>query len=197
MMIRERLKKQIEFMLEIDKMKNLYRQSYVLGENRKENDAEHSWHIAVMAFMLAEYSNSPIDVLRTIKMTLIHDIVEIDAGDTYLYDTEKNKSKAAREEKAAERIFGILPDDQKEEFYGLWREFEDRLTPEAQFAAVLDRLQPLVLNYAKGGLSWKEHGIFKEQVSERNSHCSNGSVQLAELIESIINDAAEKGYLKV
>lgn len=120
-MITERLKKQMEFMLEIDKLKNIYRQTYVLGEERKENDAEHSWHIAVLAFMLAEYSNKPIDVLRVIKMVLLHDIVEIDAGDTYCYDTEGYKTKADREEKAAKRIFGLLPDDQSEEFtdYGV------------------------------------------------------------------------------
>lgn len=195
-MINERLKKQIEFMIEIDKMKNLYRQTYVLGEDRRENDAEHSWHLAILAFLLSEYSNAPIDVLRTIKMVLVHDIVEIDAGDTYCYDTEGYKSKAEREEKAAQRIFGMLPDDQKKELYNLWREFEECNTNEAKFASVLDRMQPLILNYTKGGISWKEHGIFKEQVSERNKQCKEGSQPLAELIDSIINDAAEKGYLK-
>lgn len=195
-MINERLKKQMEFMLEIDKLKNIYRQTYVLGENRKENDAEHSWHIALLAFLLAEYSNKPVDVLRVVKMTLIHDIVEIDAGDTYCYDTEGYKTKADREEKAARRIFGILPDDQSEELYSLWREFEDGSSDDARFAAVLDRLQPLTLNYAKDGISWKEHGVYKEQVAKRNLTAADSSIQLAELINAIINDAADKGILK-
>lgn len=195
-MITERLKKQMDFMLEIDKLKNIYRQTYVLGEDRRENDSEHSWHIAVLAFMLAEYSNRPIDVLKVIKMVLLHDIVEIDAGDTYCYDAEGYKTKADREEKAARRIFGILPKDQAEEFYGLWREFENGETDEAKFAAVLDKLQPLTLNYAKNGISWKEHGVFKEQVEKRNINTSDSSEQLAELISAIINDAAERGLLK-
>lgn len=196
-MISDRLKKQIEFMIEIDKMKNLYRQTYVLNENRKENDAEHSWHLAILAFLLAEYSNSPVDVLKTIKMVLIHDIVEIDAGDTYCYDSEGNKSKAEREEKAAQRIFGLLPEEQQKEFYELWREFEDCSTSEAKFASVLDRLQPIVLNYSKKGISWQEHGIFKNQVEARNLKCYEGSSQLAELIFNIIDDAAVKGYLNI
>lgn len=195
-MITERLKKQMEFMLEIDKLKNIYRQTYVLGEDRRENDSEHSWHIAVLAFMLAEYANRPIDVLKVIKMVLLHDIVEIDAGDTYCYDAEGYKTKADREEKAARRIFGILPKDQSEEFYGLWREFENGETDEARFAAVLDRLQPLTLNYAKNGVSWKEHGVFKAQVEKRNMNTSDSSEQLAELISAIINDAAARGLLK-
>lgn len=146
-MISERLRKQIEFMLEIDKIKNIYRQTYVLHEDRKENDAEHSWHLAILAFLLAEYANEPIDVMHVMKMVLVHDIVEIDAGDTYCYDAEGSKTKAIREEKAAERIFGLLPDDQKQEFYALWREFEDNITNNAKFANILDRIQPLLLNY--------------------------------------------------
>ena len=121
----DRLRKQVEFMLELDKMKNLYRQTYVLHEDRKENDAEHSWHLAVLAMLMAEHSNKPVDAVRVMKMVLIHDVVEIDAGDTYCYDTEGYKTKADREEKAAQRIFGLLPEDQKKEFYDLWREFED------------------------------------------------------------------------
>ncbi len=163
-MITDRLKKQLEFMLELDKMKNLYRQTYVLHEDRKENDAEHSWHIAVMAFLLEEYANFPVNTLKVIKMLLIHDVVEIDAGDTYRYDEKGYKTKADREEKAAQRIFGILPEEQKEEFYSLWREFEDCQTNEARFASVLDRIQPMLLNYTKGGTSWQEHGVYKSQV---------------------------------
>ncbi|MBQ9894785.1 MAG: HD domain-containing protein [Ruminococcus sp.] len=192
----DRLKKQINFMLELDKMKNLYRQTYVLHEDRKENDAEHSWHLGIMAFLLAEHSDIPVNTEKVIKMVLIHDIVEIDAGDTYCYDNEGYKTKAEREEKAAQRIFGLLPDDQKKEFYDLWREFEDSLTPEAKFAAALDRLQPLLLNYTKGGISWAEHGVHKEQVIARNTEVKNISHSIAELISSVINDAADKGYLK-
>ncbi|MDE6677775.1 MAG: HD domain-containing protein [Ruminococcus sp.] len=196
-MITDRLKKQLEFMIELDRMKNLYRQTYVLHENRKENDAEHSWHIAVMAFLLDEYANSKADTFRVMKMLLIHDVVEIDAGDTYCYDEEGYKTKALREEKSAQRIFGLLPDDQKEEFYGLWREFEDGQTNEAKFAGVLDKIQPLILNYSKNGISWKEHDIYSEQVSARNRNTSEISSDLAEVINAIIEDAVKKGWLKI
>lgn len=192
----DRLRKQLDFMLELDKMKNLYRQTYVLHEDRKENDAEHSWHLAILAMMLSEYSNEPVDVLHVIKMVLVHDVVEIDAGDTYCYDSEGYKSKAEREEKAAQRIFGLLPDDQQAEFYSLWREFEDSETADARFAAVLDRLQPLTLNYTKGGISWQEHGIRKEQVLARNTEYFGVSDKIAEAIKEMIDDAADKGWLK-
>ena len=192
----DRLRKQLDFILELDKMKNLYRQTYVLHEDRKENDAEHSWHLAILAFMLAEYSKEPVDVLHVMKMVLLHDVVEIDAGDTYCYDSEGYKSKAEREEKAAQRIFGLLPDDQRDEFYALWREFEDSETADARFAAVLDRIQPLLLNYTKGGVSWQEHGIRREQVLARNSQYLDVSDELAEVILDIINDAESKGWLK-
>lgn len=193
-MINERLQKQMKFMAEIDKMKTIYRQTYVLGENRKENDAEHSWHIAVMAFLLAEYSAKPIDVLKTVKMLLIHDIVEIDAGDTYCYDSDGYKTKADREEKAAQRIFGLLPDDQQKEFYSLWSEFEDGSTDEAKFAAVLDRLQPLTLNYAKNGISWQEHGVHREQVENRNLTTAETAPELGELLRAMLDDADSKGF---
>ncbi|MCR5708187.1 MAG: HD domain-containing protein [Ruminococcus sp.] len=192
----DRLRKQLDFMLELDKMKNLYRQTYVLCEDRKENDAEHSWHLAILAMMLSEYSNEPVDVLHVIKMVLVHDVVEIDAGDTYCYDSEGYKSKAEREEKAAQRIFGLLPDDQQAEFYSLWREFEDSETADARFAAVLDRLQPLTLNYTKDGISWQEHGIRKEQVLARNTEYFGVSDKIAEAIKEMIDDAADKGWLK-
>ncbi|HEZ7990851.1 MAG TPA: HD domain-containing protein [Ruminococcus sp.] len=192
----ERLKKQLDFMLELDKMKSIYRQTYVLHEDRKENDAEHSWHLAILAFMLEEYAAEPIDTLKVIKMVLLHDVVEIDAGDTYLYDEEGYKSKAEREEKAAQRIFGLLPDDQRDEYYALWREFEDDITYESRFASILDRMQPLLLNYTKGGIAWKEHGVHKEQVLSRNRPYFDASHELAEVIESVIEDAAAKGWLK-
>ena len=194
--MKERLEKQINFILELDKMKNLYRQTYVLHEDRKENDAEHSWHIAIMAILLSEYANSEIDSAKVIKMLLLHDIIEIDAGDTYCYDAVGNSTKAEREEKAARRIFGLLPEDQCTEFYELWREFEDSVTKEARFAAVLDRLQPLMLNYTKGGISWQEHGIHKEQVLKRNENYFGEADELAELIRSVIDDAEKKGWLK-
>ncbi len=196
-MITDRLKKQLEFMLELDKMKNLYRQTYVLHEDRKENDAEHSWHIAVMAFLLEEYANFPVNTLKVIKMLLIHDVVEIDAGDTYRYDEKGYKTKADREEKAAQRIFGILPEEQKEEFYSLWREFEDCQTNEARFASVLDRIQPMLLNYTKGGTSWQEHGVYKSQVEKINAGTAEISENLAEVIKKVIEDATEKGWLKI
>lgn len=151
-MISERLKKQLEFMLELDKMKNLYRQTYVLHEDRKENDAEHNWHIAVMAFLLQEYADSETDIFKVIKMLLIHDVVETYAGDTYCYDEKANSTKAEREENSAQKVFGLLPENQKQEFYGLWREFEDANTNEAKFAGVLDKLQPILLNYSKSGI---------------------------------------------
>ena len=162
----------------------------------KENDAEHSWHLAILAFMLEEYAAEPIDTLKVIKMVLLHDVVEIDAGDTYLYDEEGYKSKAEREEKAAQRIFGLLPDDQRDEYYALWREFEDDITYESRFASILDRMQPLLLNYTKGGIAWKEHGVHKEQVLSRNRPYFDASHELAEVIESVIEDAAAKGWLK-
>lgn len=194
--INERLQKQISFVLELDKMKALYRQTYVLNEDRKENDAEHSWHLAVMAFLLAEYSNEPVDVLKVMKMVLIHDVVEIDAGDTYCYDEEGNRSKAEREEKAAQRLFGLLPEDQKKESYDLWREFEENSTAESKFANLLDHIQPLLLNYTKNGISWKEHGIFSDQVRKRNLNSAQASDDIADLIEKIISDAEDQGFLK-
>lgn len=194
--MKDRLQKQVEFILEIDKMKNLYRQTYVIHEERKENDAEHSWHLAIMAFMLAEYSNEPVDVLKVMKMVLIHDIVEIDAGDTYCYDEKGYETKVDREEAAAQRLFGLLPDDQRKEYYELWREFENSKTNDARFAAVLDRLQPLLLNYTKKGISWQEHDIHKDQVLKRNKDYFQQSDEIADLIKDVIDDAAQKGWLK-
>ncbi len=192
----DRLNKQLSFMLELDKMKNLYRQTYVLHEDRTENDAEHSWHLAVMAFLLEEYFPEPVDLLHVMKMVLLHDVVEIDAGDTYIYDDEGNKTKADREEKAAQRIYGLLPEDQQEEFSSLWREFEAKETPEARFAGVLDRVQPLLLNYTNNGRAWTEHGIAAQQVKDRNTETVKNSPALGELILSLIDDAQQKGWLK-
>jgi len=192
----DRLKKQINFILEVDKLKSIFRQNYISDKSRRENDAEHSWHLALMAFLLAEHTNEKVDVLKVIKMVLVHDLVEIDAGDTYCYDQKANLDKRDREEKCAERLFRMLPEDQCNEIYELWEEFEKMETPEAKYAAVLDRLQPLLLNYTSGGKSWIEHGIHKSQVFERMRSMQNGSEKIWNFVEEIIEDGARKGYLK-
>lgn len=212
-MLNERLEKQLKFLLEADRMKSLYRQTYIIadesrgnsmrefeGENekyrRRENDAEHSFHLALFAMTLAEYSNEPVDVLKVMKMVLVHDIVEIDAGDTYCYDKEGARTKAQREQQAADRLFGLLPQDQEREYRGLWEEFEARQTPEARFAAALDRMQPMLLNYSRQGISWREHGVSFDEVHSRNEHIGEGSEALWECMENVISDAAQKGWLE-
>ncbi|MEG0614719.1 MAG: HD domain-containing protein [Oscillospiraceae bacterium] len=191
----ERLNQQMNFILEVDKMKNIYRQTYVLHENRRENDAEHSWHLAMMAFILSEHSNEKIDLLKVIKMVLIHDIVEIDAGDTYCYDEKGYEDKNERETAAAERIFGILPPDQRDEIYALWQEFEAADTPESKFAAALDRAQPMTLNYKKDGISWAEHGVTLEQIKKRNLLINGGSSALWNYTSDFLEEAKERGIL--
>ena len=191
-----RLDRQIAFILEIDKLKSVLRRSYLLNETRHENSAEHSWHLSVMALVLAEHTSAEMDTLRVLKMLLVHDIVEIDSGDTYIYDAAGNDTKAAREQEAAERIFGLLPPDQQRELTQLWQEFEARETPEAKFAAALDRLMPLLHNYHTAGRSWREHNISKAQVLRLNRHIEGGSETLWEYAEALINDAAAKGYLR-
>ena len=192
----KRLEQQMNFIIEIDKLKNIVRQTYVSSGERKENDAEHAWHFAIMAVLLAEYANEPIDVLKVIKMALIHDLVEIDAGDTYLYDEEGTKTKAAREMKAANRIYHLLPEDQGKELFDLWREFEERKTPEAKFAATLDRTEPILLNDATDGKAWLEHGITEKQVRERNLHTKEGSVAIWQYLEGIFDKNIEKVKIK-
>ena len=192
----ERLKKQLEFSLEIDKEKNIFRQTHITGLVRKENDAEHAWHMAIMAYLLREYSNKDIDVLKVILMCLIHDIVEIDAGDTYAYDNVNLKTQKHREELAKERIFSLLPDEQKAEMIALFDEFEENLTAEANFAHAMDNLQPLILNDSNNGEDWREHGIFAEQVYKRQINTKKGSEKLYEITEQIIKKNAEKGNLK-
>ncbi len=192
----EKLRKQMDFIIEIDKMKNIYRQTLVLNEDRAENDAEHSWHLAMMVMLLSEYANEPIDVLHTVKMVLIHDIVEVDAGDTYCYDKEGYKDKAEREEKAAQRLFGMLPEEQRNELYGLWREFEEFKTPESKFANAVDRCQPMTLNYKKGGISWKKHGIKSSQVYERNKNIGQGSELIWQYMQEVLKDAEDKGMFE-
>ncbi len=194
---RERLEKQIAFIVEIDRLKRIFRQTYLTDASRKENDAEHSWHLAVMALILLEHAGGPApDILRTVSMVLIHDIVEIDAGDTFCYDDAGAKDREARERRAADRLFAILPPDQAAEFRALWEEFEARRTPEARFAAALDRLQPLLHNYITGGKSWQEHGVTADRVVERNRHIAEGSEALWGYAASLIGDAVKKGYLE-
>jgi putative hydrolase of HD superfamily len=191
-----RLKEQIAFIAEIDRLKSIYRQSFLMDVSRKENDTEHSWHIATMAILLSEYANDgEIDLLRAVKMMLIHDIVEIDAGDVLVYNKESDAGLAAREMKAADRLFGLLPQDQALEMRGLWEEFEMRKTPEAKFAMAMDRLQPVLQNYFTQGRSWKEHGITAGQVLRVNARIKEGSEELWEFVREIIRDSVEKGYL--
>ncbi|MDE5564011.1 MAG: HD domain-containing protein [Oscillospiraceae bacterium] len=191
-----RFEQQLAFILELDHLKNIYRRTYVLHEDRPENDAEHSFHLAIMACILAEHARQPVDVLHTMKMVLIHDVVEIDAGDTYAYDTEFAKSKAEREQKAADRLFALLPEEQCREYRALWDEFEVRETPEAKFANALDRIQPMLLNYKKGGISWSEHGITVQQVIDRNCGITDdGSDAIGQLARDIIAAAEQEGML--
>lgn len=179
-MDKERLQKQMDFCLEIDKEKMIGRQTYLSDAVRKENDAEHAWHMAIMTLLLGEYANEEIDLLKTIGMLLIHDLVEIDAGDTYAYDEAGKATQHEREVAAAERIFGLLPEDQGKHFHQWWEEFESGDTPEARFARTMDHLQPLMLNASTRGKSWKEHGIKLEQVLARNEKTPDGSSTLWE-----------------
>ena len=192
----ERLKKQMDFLLEADKLKFITRQTYLSDGKRKENDGEHSWHLALMAVLLSEYSNEKVDLMKVITMVLIHDIVEIDAGDTYAYDAVGNQSKREREVKAADRIFNILPEDQAKKFRQLWEEFEAYETPEAKFAHVCDNVQPLMLNDATDGLAWREHDVKKSQVLQRNSRTGEGSQVMMEYINKILDKNVESGNLK-
>lgn len=189
----DRLARQLQFILEIDKLKSVYRRTYLIDGERHENSAEHSWHLAMLALLLAEHANEPLDVAKVVKMVLVHDIVEIDAGDTYIYDAQGDKVE--RERVAADRIFGLLPADQEAEFRGLWEEFESGATPEARFAAALDRFVPQLHNYHTQGRSWKEHGITAERVLMRNVEMSHGSITLWEWTQTLIERAVSEGLL--
>ena len=192
----ERLKKQLAFALEIDKEKSIFRQTHLSGHGRNENDAEHAWHMAIMAYVLREYSNEKIDVAKVMLMCLIHDIVEIDAGDTYAYDAENLRTQTARENAAKERIFSLLPDEQKEELIALFDEFEAFETPESKFAHAMDNLQPLMLNNSNGGADWKEHEVTAQQVYGRQSKTRLGSEQLFEVVDSIIQQNIANGQIR-
>lgn len=191
----ERLKKQLDFALEIDKEKNIFRQTHLSGHGRNENDAEHAWHMAIMAYLLKEYSNEPVDIGKVMLMCLIHDIVEIDAGDTYAYDAENLKTQKAREDAAKERIFSILPEEQKDELIKLFDEFEEFKTAESKFAHAMDNLQPLILNNSNGGGDWREHGVTAEQVYGRQSKTKLGSERLYDVIDRIIKENIVKGNI--
>lgn len=210
----ERLKKQLEFLLTLDKLKNVYRQTYILCDDlpqgskefddnfkekkplpRRENDAEHSFSLAIAAAVLAEYSNEPVDITKVMKMVLVHDAVEIYAGDTYCYDDEGAKTKKERENAAAEKVFGMLPDEQGRGYRELWDEFERNDTPEARFSNAMDRIQPLLLNYSREGYSWKEHGVSSEQVRKRFDKVKDGSAELGRMVDDLLDKAIENGFL--
>ena len=191
----ERLARQLEFALTIDKEKNIFRQTHLSGHGRRENDAEHAWHMAVMAYLLKEYANEPVDISKAMILCLIHDIVEIEAGDTYAYDEAGHIGKKEREDAAKEKIFSILPDDQKQELIALFDEFEEGKTAEARFAKALDNVQPLILNNSNGGSDWREHKNTYAQVYGRHSGTKTGSETLFEYTEKVINEHVEKGNI--
>jgi 5'-deoxynucleotidase YfbR-like HD superfamily hydrolase len=185
----------VRFAVELDRLKHVLRRTVVTDGTRRENGAEHSWHLAMMAFVFADAADEPVDPLRVAKMLLVHDIVEIDAGDTFVYDVDGQETKAAREQDAAERLFGLLPDGQGDELRACWLEFEHATSAEARFARALDRLQPLLLNHASAGQAWREHGITAEQVRAVNATIGEGSAALWELAQRIIDDAVAQGWL--
>ncbi|MCU4157398.1 HD domain-containing protein [Carboxylicivirga sp. A043] len=195
-MIRTELLKQIEFIKEIDKIKYIQRRTKLFNSDRNENDAEHSWHLAMMAIVLSQYSDAEIDLLKVIKMVLMHDIVEIDAGDTFIYDQNKNHDNTEEELKAAKRIFGLLPEKQAAEFIEIWKEFETGTSNEAKFAKALDRLEPLLQNTSNNGGTWKEFGVKYQAVYEKKKTIKGGSTELWDYAEQLINDSVVKGILE-
>lgn len=192
----DRLKKQLDFILEIDKEKNVTRQTHLTNHGRREDDAEHAWHMAIMTYLLSEYANEPFDVAKTMLMCLIHDLVEIYAGDTYAYDTEGKKTQGSREKAAEDKLFSLLPEDQAEKLKSLFEEFDKNETPEAHFANAMDNLQPLLLNNSNGGNDWKEHDVCAAQVYGRQERTKYGSELLYELTDRILQENIKKGSLK-
>jgi len=191
-----RLAQQIEFIVEVDKLKDIFRQTVTLQSRRAENDAEHSWHLCLCVLVLAEHANEPhLDVLRVLKMLIVHDLVEIDAGDTFAYDTARMADQHAREAIAADRLFGMLPAGQAREFRALWDEFEERATSEARFAAAVDRFQPMLLNCRTEGAAWKRHGVTQDRVLARNSHINEGCAPLWAYAEQMVQRAVDSGHL--
>ena len=192
----DKLLQQIEFIREIDKIKYIFRKTKLINSDRPENDAEHSWHLAVMAIVLAEHSNEPVDLAKVMKMVLIHDIVEIDSGDVFAYDTVKSHDNFDEELKAAKRIFGILPNEQAEEFINIWIEFEEMKTPESKFARALDRLEPLLQNASNNGGTWREFDVKFDKVIEKKKAIKDGSEELWKFAKQLIDESVEKGILK-
>ena len=192
----KRIEKQLAFSLEIDKVKNIFRQTHLSGNGRNENDAEHSWHMAIMAYLLREYSNEDIDIAKVMLMCLIHDIVEIDAGDTCAYDAEALQSQKAREDAAKQRIFATLPEEQAQELIALFDEFEEYETAESKFAHAMYNIQPLILNNSNNGGDWREHDVTVEQIYKRQSKTKLGSEKLFEITDCIIQENVKKGNLK-
>ena len=191
----ERFEKQLAFILEADKEKNILRQTYLSGHGRRENDAEHAWHMAMMVYLLKEYANEDFDVAKAMMMALVHDIVEIDAGDTYAYDTKALETQKEREKKAAVRIFGMLPEDQRDELRMFFEEFEAGISPEARFAKVMDNFQSLLLNHFNGGTDWREHKVTKSKVVCRQQTSSLGSEEIWEYTKDLIDENVEKGNI--
>ena len=191
----KRLLKDIEFIVELDKMKSIFRQTSIIGEDRREDDAQHSWHISLMAMVLSEYTNDKVDLLKVIKMLLTHDLVEIFAGDTFCYDEVGNEDKREREIQAADKIFGMLEDDKGQELRALWDEFEEIKTPEAKFATAMDRLQPMLSNYHNNGGTWKKFGISQADIYKRISPVKDSSEELWKFVEHMIEDAFDKGLI--
>lgn len=194
-MDKERFEKQLAFILEVDKEKNILRQTHITGYVRRENDAEHAWHMAMMIYLLKEYSNEEFDVAKAMMMALIHDIVEIDAGDTYAYDTAALETQKEREERAAERIYGLLPDDQRDELRALFEEFEAGESAEARFAKTMDNFQPLLLNDSNGGADWREHKVTKSKVVGRQRKSIIGSKEIWEYTSELIDENVKKGNI--
>ncbi|ARR44152.1 phosphohydrolase [Vibrio campbellii] len=193
----ERLEKQLALLIELDQLKSVLRRTRVKSADRRlENSGEHSWHVALMAVLMQEHANAPIDIARVMKMLLIHDVVEIDAGDTFVYDVAASKEQEEKELKAAERLFGMLPSDQGDELFALWKEFEVAQSDDAKYAKALDRLIPMLLNYHNDGQSWKEHGVTREQALTINKRIEFGSVTLWDKAKELIEEATEKGWLK-
>jgi putative hydrolase of HD superfamily len=192
-----RLEQQIRFILEVDRLKEVFRQTVLTQSRRRENDAEHSWHLALCVMVLAEHANVAVDVLKVLKMVIVHDLVEIDAGDTFAYDTAGQASAHEREALAADRLFGLLPEDQGRAFRALWDEFEARATAEARFAAAVDRFQPMLLNVHTEGHAWRQHGVTESMVIKRNAHVAEGSTALWSYATGMIREAVERGHLAV
>ncbi|MCD8116061.1 MAG: HD domain-containing protein [Oscillospiraceae bacterium] len=192
----ERLSRQIDFILELDKEKNIFRQTHLTGQGRNENDAEHAWHMAVMAYVLREYANEPVDIGRVMLMCLIHDVVEIDAGDTYAYDAAGLATQQAREAAAKERIYGLLPEDMGAELAAVFDEFEADETPEAHFAHAMDNFQPLLLNHSNNGGDWRAHGVTASQVFGRQDRTKAGSERLYDVTCQILQENIQKGNIK-